>query len=410
MPDTKYFDKATDTIHVPYSDVKGVLNIFRDSDVLFDIFLILVFIGLGTWIMLFLTGLLGYPQFSQASPIIGYIITILVLIASARSVYSHVSDLLHKRCNTENGNVGLNPDYILESSNRFYNVFTFTYFYVKTHIITLLNLAIIYLAIHLFVMSLKTNLNPESSGLVNFFNDKLSSSSSLPINIASYIYIAIGAFVFVMVYFAIISYYAENLFDINHNNSMRSVSVVSSILLVFFIPAILYLNEQYVSFIMSKINKNNYTINSIKKEFNPLFEIFISHKLLNNLNFLNKEEASLHIYIFFIGLIFTILYAVLVLPTFDVDKFCAKKVKGENDEEYQKMNTISSQYDTRFRFGFFLSITTIIFMHLGKLLLRFFLFYLSMPKSNNSNSVVPIIPKNEPNKMNEQEVIKESKE
>lgn len=384
------FNQTNESLQFKKEDIQNIVGVYQKTDILFDIFSILGGIGMLIWVILFILAIVGKEHSNIFMPIVGYISLILICIYTAKNIYSNIQDDFDEKCaGQEDGNSqSVNNDYLIESTNRFYSILSFVYFYVKTYVVTLINIAIFSLTIFILhrVLTVNIDMDYESSWVVNLVNEKwLGSESSLSIKIITIIYLILGFMVFIYIYVSIFMYLSSNLlFDYSISKSMswggkKALTATSFILIIIFSVPVLYFNDWLSDLWRDRIQKTKFEVtktvddkeNPVTIIMYPIKQLFTQGNVFQYINLGYEKIAVRHIRIFLYGLTMAIVFSFIVLPRFSAERLCilnALKMKeGLDEEQTDEYNDIvmkSKQFQARFKFGYFVMIIVVILFHI----------------------------------------------
>lgn len=354
------FDDVNQQLAINDTDVKGVFDSISRADILVDIFIVLGFLALVAWIVLFTFCMFGKSSATSYVPVLGYSLCVMIAIYTARVVYKQLDGMLSSKCD---GQYGLASDFIIETRNRFYTILSFVYYYVKAYVHIMLNIAICFLSTYLFYLALRNNVIYEKSSLVGWVDEQL--GGGMVQRVLLIIYLVIGAILAMYFYIAVLMHLSSNL--LGNNAAFKRASATFAkpsgfmgVLLVLFIPACLYLYERY----------SNLWVNAMVKSNLEVFALFKQHVVFDAVNFLNAKTSMQHVRIFIYGIALSMIYAFFVLPTYDVEHYCAlgKERDKRQFDEYKRLHITSKQFDARFKFGFFVVISVVIFLYIWSIL------------------------------------------
>lgn len=376
------FDRANSSLDFNRDDVKGVAGLLKDKEVLFDVFSILITIGIILWIVLLVMSLMSQMVTELFVPIVGSISVILIIIFTARRVYADIESDINKKC--EGSGSAVSDDYLIESTNRFYSILSFLYFYIKTYVMTVINICIFCLCLFIFHHSLYTNINKErDDSWAIMLKNKLTNEQEGALKVLGYIYYSLGFIVYVYIYFAVFLYLSSNfLFDypiFKRISWMANTNLTAGFLMLVFIPVVLYFNDQLTHAWRTLIENTAHTIKNEGDEYKiyPVLEIFTQGKVFEYLNLTIKENAIRNIRIFLYGLVMSMIFAFVVLPTFDVERLCSlntlklqSALSDVQKSEHTDLTIRSKEFHSRFKFGYFMMIIVTVFLHICDLSMR----------------------------------------
>lgn len=371
------FNNANKTFDFERKDIENIAEIYTNKDVLFDIFSVLGAIGLTMWVILFVFAVAGNIHTSIFVPIVGYIFILLIVIHTARKIYRDIEKDFDDKCNSP---------YLIESANRFYSILSFVYFYVKTYVITLINISLLCIGVFMLHRVIEINIKKdfEESWVVALVKN-IVNVEALSFKILGYTYLALGLLVFFFIYLSIFLYLSSNaLFD-SHvfsrfswmKNTFTGV-VIGLVVLIFIIP-IIYYNDHVARLWQKLIRRTRVTLTTTDSDGKlvdtityPVLEIFAQGRVFKHVNLADKANAIRHMKTFIYGLVMSILFAFMVLPSYSDEKLCMlqrKQVQGismsdAESEEYDALSRSSTQFQARFKFGYFMMMIVVIFFHI----------------------------------------------
>jgi len=382
-----YFDKAQEELTLSPDDIAKTMGNLNRTDMLYDILLAMggISIILHTTFFLF-TFFGGKKQVIKYVPYLGYAIIMVVIIYTARYIYTFLDNEFREKCEGNHQTV-VNKDYIIESDNRFYSISSFMYYYVKTYVLTIINIIIVSIFIYLFFIFLHVIKDIHSEDTYCYktilqkyirFND-----------IFYYIYMVIAAIItlFTVVQSVI---YAFSYYLGNHEmkgkegsgQTARGLSAMIIILFVLFLPGILYYIDLYTDKLGDQIKKKEIkTIDPTTKKEKIMYPLIEMYKIniFKFVDFRKKEMIKNNVRIFIYGFIISMIFSFFLLPKFDVERYCnlgiVLKMRGDSAgeearREFDYLHTISRQYGARFKFGYFVMIAVVLFMHIWEFSIR----------------------------------------
>lgn len=380
------FDKANASLDFSRDEVSNVAGLVKDKEVLFDVFSILATLGIILWITILMMSLftskLGFSY--SFAPIVGYVTVILIIIYTSRKVYLDIESDINKKCGQEGGGYSLvNDNYLIESTNRFYSILSFVYFYVKTYVMTLINISLFSLGLFIFHHALFVNIEMErdDSWAILVKRKLTNESQSIILKVFGYIYYIFGFFVYVYIHLVIFLYLSSNLlFDypiFKRISWIANINLVAGVLVLLFIPVILYFNDRLTDAWRNLIIRDRKE--NGKDLIYPVLEIFRQGHIFEYMNLTDKESAQRHIRIFLFGLVISAIFAFVILPSFDVERLCVLKavelqneISDTQEEELNNLTIRSKEFHSRFKFGYFVMIIVTVFFHLCDLSMKSF--------------------------------------
>lgn len=375
------FNKANASLDLKKDDVKSVIGMYQNKEVLFDIFSILATVGIFLWIILFVMSLMGKRGPRLFVPIVGYISLILIIIQTARAIYANIEMDFAQKCDSgDSGNTSVvNDDYVIESTNRFYSILSFVYFYVRTYVTTLVNISVFCLGVFIFHRALDINIskNIEQSWTIGVIRS-MTDVDNLFLQILAYLYIAFGFVLYVYIYMSIFVYLSASLlFDgTKYISGLKNTNMMAGILLLFFLIPILYFNDQLTNLWRKLIFKTAGRTNDNDIMF-PILNIFTQANVFRFIDLADVKIGHRHVRIFLYGLIMTIVFAFIVLPSYSAERLCSLKAlqmhKGLDDEqmeEYRDSERASKEFQARFKFGYFVMVVVVVLFHICEVCVR----------------------------------------
>lgn len=377
-----YIDKTIDGISLNDLDIKdGYLNL-KNADILFDLFLGLSWAGIIFWLILFGLSILDInPYYSNSIYICGYVVVLMIYIYTSRNMYDTICTLLDKKSIDIQGNIGCNPNYIIESSNRFFSSLSILYFFVKTYIKTIINIVIIFFILQFILTAFDVNLNVHFSELYLNVQDILH-GNNIFLKYGLYLYLVISLIVLIAFYVLTLMYYTTQIINNKLQNQKEVVHRYIAIMMTAFIICfigILYINEYFANIIIVKIRQlfcNPNTQNSR----NTIIDLFTHKKVLTSVNMLNPEFNRYQTFAFSIGFLLCCIYAVSALPRFDYNAYCKDLHDGNTHSSSQ---AVEKNYNAKFKFGYLFVIVVTVFIHIWKIIWESFIFYITIPQNEH---------------------------
>lgn len=376
------FDKTNEEVTLSPSDISQSVSALKQTDMLYDIFLAMGSIAIVLHTIFFIFAALGKNQIFEYIFFLGYAILLVIIIYTARHVYKDLDTQFREKCEGEESSA-LKNDFIIESENRFYSISSFMYYYVKTYVLTLFNIVICCLLLYLFYSFLKINMAVKYND--TWVNTKFLELFNVPTFITPYVkwiylglsalflgFIVIGTLVYSMAYFF-------GNAKLPGGDSLGGAIVIMLIAFLLF-PGILYFNDKFTDWISDTIKKRKIsTIDPVTQEKvikYPILELYKEH-VFKIVDFTNPEMIKHNIRIFLYGFIISMVFAFILLPKFDVERYCnlrmMKRQKGldqDAERDYNYLHDVSQQYAARFKFGYFVMVSIVLFMHIWELTIR----------------------------------------
>lgn len=337
----------------------------RNSEILIDVFSILALISISIWLFIFVIAIFGKKDVILFVPYISYIVCISIFIYTSRKLYNDITTMLQKQCHE--------TDYIIESRNRFYNAVSLIYYYTKAYIKTILNIIIAFLGVFILYMTVLNNLVYDDSFLSNYIHRQYA-QNDLTVKIIIAIYFLLGLIALIYIYviaMSSVSLYAfENdtligrLLNTGASRFIRLSNIIKIVLMIFFFPAIIYYLEQIANIWARIIKRRMYHIEGQDIHFIPVLETLHQNRLFQYLNLTDSTVAKKHAGIFIKGVVFCVLYALLILPRVNLAHLCSGISTSDSDRENTESK--AKEYAGKFKFGFLFVIILTIFLHIGE--------------------------------------------
>jgi len=181
---------------LPKEETKDVSH----TTILYDVLLILGSIAICLCLVLFVLGAIGKTEFVDYTYTIGYLIVLIIIIYTARTIYKEIHYSFKEKCESED--TALHEDFIIESNNRFYSIFSFVYYYTKTYSIVLFHIALVFLGLFIFYIMLRSNVLYKDTWIKNKINEYWDSEQPIYALFIVYLILAffLGLFLFFMSY------------------------------------------------------------------------------------------------------------------------------------------------------------------------------------------------------------------
>jgi len=346
-------------------DPQKLLN----SEILIDVLSILALIFISIWLFIFVIAIFGKKDVILFVPYISYIVCIIIFIYTSRKLYNDMTTMLQKQCHES--------DYIIESRNRFYNAVSLIYYYTKAYIKTVLNIIIAFLGVLILYMTVLNNLIYDESFLSNYIHRQYV-QNDITVKIGIAIYFLLGLVALLYLYAIVLSSvslynFGNNtllgrLFNTGASNFAALSNFIKFILIILFFPAIIYYFEQIANIWVRIIKRHVYHIEGQNIHFIPVLETLHQNRLFQYLNLTDSTVAKKHAGIFIKGIVFCVLYALLILPRVNLTGFCLGASTSDSDRENTESK--AKEYAGKFKFGFLFVIILTIFLHVGEFLFQ----------------------------------------
>ena len=341
----------------------------RKSEILTDVFSILALISISIWLFIFVIAIFGKKDVILFVPYISYIVCILIFIYTSRKLYNDITTMLQKQCHE--------TDYVIESRNRFYNAISLIYYFTKAYIKTVLNIVIAFLGVLILYMTVLNNLVYQESFLSNFVHMQYEQNDIL-IKITIVVYFLLGFVALIYLYATVLNsvslYNYENktllgrMFNNTSSNFVALSNIIKFILVIFFFPAIIYHFEKIANVWARIIKRHVYHIEGQDNQFIPVLETLHQNRLFQYLNFTDSSVAKKHMGIFVKGIIFCVIYGLLILPRVNLAQLCSGK--STNDSDRENTESKAKEYAGKFKFGFLFVVILTIFLHIGEFMFQ----------------------------------------
>jgi len=244
---------------------------------------------------------------------------------------------------------------------------------------TLVNISVFCLGVFIFHRALDINIskNIEQSWTIGVIRS-MTDVDNLFLQILAYLYIAFGFVLYVYIYMSIFVYLSASLlFDgTKYISGLKNTNMMAGILLLFFLIPILYFNDQLTNLWRKLILKTAGRTNENDIMF-PILNIFTQANVFRFIDLADAKIGHRHVRIFLYGLIMTIVFAFIVLPSYSAERLCSLKAlqmhKGLDDEqmeEYKNSERASKEFQARFKFGYFVMVVVVVLFHVCEVCVR----------------------------------------
>jgi hypothetical protein len=362
-------------------ETKNVVNILKNTTILYDILLVIGSFVICLCLVLFGLGAVGKTKFVDYTYTIGYLVILMIIISTARQIYKEIHYSFKEKCDVEN--TALDKDFIIESSNRFYSIFSFVYYYIKTFIIVLFHIAFVFLCLFIFFIMLRSNVLYKQTWIKDKINEYWDSEQPIFSLFLVYLVLAflLGLYLFFMSYvFISEKILGRRVRQISITSISKTSGVVFTYLTIILFPGLLYYLDLYTDVVRIIIQRAKYIVydNTSQKVIirYPLLELFKQHNIFAAINLTNIKVLKRFVRIFVFGLLMSCFYAFLILPQFDVERYCHLRFirktnlvyfhswSQETKDEFDQLHIIAQQYQARFKMGYFVVIVLIVFYHM----------------------------------------------
>ena len=364
--------------------MENVAHTLKSTTILYDVFLILGALALFLCLVLFALGAIGQTQFVDYTYTLGYLIILIIIIYIARDVYKEIHYSFKEKCDGDD--TAIHTDFIIESNNRLYSIFSFVYYYTKTYIIVLFYVAMLFLGLFIFFIMLRSNVLYKDTWIKNKINEYWDSEQ--PIYALFIVYLVLALLMGIYLFFMSYVYVSEKILGRRaikpaFTSGTIAGGFIFAIFLILLLPGLLYYLDLYTDMLRLGIQRARYFVyDNARQEIilrYPLLELFKQHNVFESVNFTRADVVKRYVRIFIFGLLISVFFAFLILPQFDVERYCHLRLirkssfggqqtwTVENQSELDRLHVIAQQYQARFKMGYFVVIALVVFYHMIEL-------------------------------------------
>lgn len=281
----------------------------------------------------------------------GFGVSIMLLIFKwvSVSIYDGINQDLNTVCDGNSISAQIN----LYPNNKFQVILTFVYYYLKTYALVICKSLFVFLIIYLVFTSIKCLVFHEREYLP--LCEDLDGSKKITIYV---ILAVISAFLYFLIY--LYTNYEAKLFFVQTSvidyDPTKSQLTFTTLILV---SILILFPWNIISFYITRL-------------FGKAFRVFNVHDALSHTKMFAfiKNFISIHLTIFIQGLIMCIVYAAVMIPTVDLNEYCANNIASGSDSCACTSANVQLQEDfqlfgNRLLVGYYIIMILLVFSYIG---------------------------------------------
>lgn len=275
----------------------------------------------------------------------GISIAVIIFTLVVRSIFLGLEQDLNTVCDTNS----INPN------NKLSVVLTFVYYYLKTFAIFICKSLFIFLIVYIVFTSIKCLVFFETSDipLGGFLDLK---HMKIHKKVVLYIVLAFISAIFYYLIYDNIKYEMKLFFKptaVKDYDPIKSKLSFTTFILVCIL-------------IIVPFNVFSYWIT---KGFGIIFRHLNMHDALSHtkmFNFIDKKYINIHLTVFIQGLIMSIVYAIVMIPTVDLNGYCSRNINNcPCSINVAKQQQDFEMFGNRFRVGYYIIMVLVVFLYIG---------------------------------------------
>jgi hypothetical protein len=334
-------DKVTKSVEFDEKDVKGLIGMIKNKGLFTDVFLILSW---GALIMFFIMFILTFvsvvpPKYIE---VLGYALVIIIFIMSVRENYNHITTLLRddNMCTAE---------YYIESESRLKTSLSFLYLYLRTYVVALINIGILFVVMYIVHVAFRSNI----------LYDRATFRGLSQYGIIALFFAVIYLLLSLLMAVMMVVLYVGHVIGIKSlkNKFKLKLGQIALIFLVFGIGIIFWC--EIVSSLWVRIMSSS-----------NFMSLFAHDDLFRSVDFTHDDTGRTHLVMVLQMALVGVVYCIFAVPRFNSVEYCdmIQTYAPEDDEYDPVMAENATKFRTRFVFGYFVICCVLIVMHLKEMI------------------------------------------